>query len=144
MSSELNSELKLHHIAIAVEDLESSKVFFTDLLGLKEIHTESIENQLVQVCLLKPTSLISENCYLELITPLQGNISLSKFLKSKGQGIHHICYEAKNFEKTLRDFSKKGIKIIEGYPNLGSQGKKIAFFHPRDTKGTLIEICSTE
>jgi methylmalonyl-CoA epimerase len=77
----------------------------------------------------------------ELLTPLDEESTIAKFLNTRGEGIHHFAMKVENIEKTLQEFKSKGVTLIDEQPKIGVGGTKIAFVHPKSTKGVLIELC---
>jgi methylmalonyl-CoA/ethylmalonyl-CoA epimerase len=77
----------------------------------------------------------------ELLEPLGRDSTIAKFLDTRGEGIHHFAIRVKNIEAALEDFKKKGVALIDEKPNMGVGGKKIAFVHPKSTRGVLLELC---
>lgn len=67
--------------------------------------------------------------------------AISRFIEKKGEGIQHIALKVENIEKALEELKQKGIQLIDEKLRLGARGAKIAFIHPKDTKGVLIELC---
>jgi methylmalonyl-CoA/ethylmalonyl-CoA epimerase len=78
---------------------------------------------------------------IELLEPLDSEGSIGKFLSSRGEGIHHIAVKVRNIESTLEELKKKGLTLIDEKPREGAEGKKIAFVHPKSTRGVLLELC---
>ncbi len=132
---ENNMIKKIDHIAIAVTDLEEAAKFYKDILGLTLSHVETVTGQKAKVGFLK----IGES-NIELIQPSEPDSPLSKFLETKGQGIHHICFEVDNIEVELKAFLEKGASMIDQKPRQGAHGTKVAFVHPKSSGGVLIEL----
>ncbi len=126
---------RIDHIGIAVESLEETKKVF-ELLGLKYIGEEVVEDQKVKVAFFK----IGE-VNIELLEPTSEDSPIKKFLDKKGQGIHHIAYNSDNIEEDLKKYQNQGISLIDNEPRLGAHNKKIAFLHPKSTAKILTEIC---
>jgi len=78
---------------------------------------------------------------LELVQPTTQDTALAKFLDRTGGGLHHICLEVQNIVAALKWYKDKGIELIDTEPRTGAHNKKIAFLHPKSTKGVLIELC---
>ena len=64
-----------------------------------------------------------------------------KFIKDNGEGIHHIAFKVNDLEAALDYLNKKNIKLIDNIPRIGAEGFKIAFIHPKATRGILVELC---
>ena len=129
--------LKVDHIAIAVDDLNTSKSLF-DLLGMNLSKVEEVESENVNV--LKIHSEDIEHT-IELLEPQNDNSVVKKFLNKNGQGMHHIALEVDNIENAISYLKSKNITLIYESPQIGADNKLITFIHPKDTPGVLIELC---
>jgi len=128
--------LKIDHIGIAVKDLEEAKKIYTDLLGL-EVHGEEIvEEQKVKVVFI-PVG----DSEVELLESTDPEGPIAKFIEKNGEGIQHIAFRVDDIEKALEELKQKGVRLIDEKPRYGAGGAKIAFIHPKATKGVLIELC---
>jgi methylmalonyl-CoA/ethylmalonyl-CoA epimerase len=125
---------KIHHLAIAVKDLEEALSFYRDTLGLP-VHEQAVrEDQGVKAALLT----IGES-EIELLEPLGPDTPVGRFLERRGEGIHHICLQTDDIDKELADLKAKGVELIDQEPRQGLVGR-ICFLHPRSTKGVLVEL----
>ena len=129
--------LKIDHIAIAVDDLNTSKSLF-DLLGMNLTKIEEVESENVNV--LKIHSEDIEHT-IELLEPQNDNSVVKKFLSKNGQGMHHIALEVDNIENAISYLKSNNITLIYESPQIGADNKLITFIHPKDTPGVLIELC---
>ena len=139
-----NADWTLDHIGHAVEDLEAAVEFYTKVLGFSEQCRERIEEQGVDVVFV-----VSQGACIELLAPISendtaGNNTLRNFLDSKGEGIHHICYEVASIGEQLKRLTAEGVRLVDSTPRAGSRDSQIAFIHPKSTYGVLIELCSYE
>ncbi|MBN1756462.1 methylmalonyl-CoA epimerase [bacterium] len=125
----------IDHIALAVRDIETAGQFLKEALGLEIESIEKVPGQGVKVALINLFGVS-----LELIEPLDENSHLNKYLEKKGPGIHHLALKTDGLKDTLDDLKKKGIRLINDTPLNGAHGKKIAFIHPANILGTLIEL----
>ena len=126
---------KIDHIGIAVRSIEQAMKIYTEKLLLKCGEISEVPEQKVKVASLK----IGESG-IELIEPITQDSTVAKFLEQKGEGIHHIAFEVTNLETRLNELKNNGTRLIDEKPRTGAHGTKIAFIHPKDTKGTLIEL----
>jgi methylmalonyl-CoA/ethylmalonyl-CoA epimerase len=126
---------KIDHIAIAVTDLEEAAKFYEDILGLTLGGVETVAAQKTKVGFFK----IGESS-IELVQPSEPHSPLSKFLETKGQGLHHICFEVDDVEAELKAFLEKGAAMIDQKPRQGVHGNKVAFVHPKSSGGVLVEL----
>jgi methylmalonyl-CoA epimerase len=127
--------LGLDHIAIAVKDLTEAIDFFEKSIGLQVSHIEDVPGQKAKVGFIS----LGEST-LELVQPTSQDTGLAKFLDRTGGGLHHICLEVRNIVGALKWYKDKGIELVDDQPRIGAHNKKIAFLHPKSTKGVLIEL----
>ena len=126
----------IDHIGIAVKSIEEGKRFFADILGLKFEKTEVIEEQKVKTGFFPTTD--SE---LELLESTEADGPVAKFIEARGQGVQHIAFRVENIDDALRELKEKGIRLIDQEPRKGAGGARIAFIHPKETHGVLVELC---
>jgi methylmalonyl-CoA/ethylmalonyl-CoA epimerase len=126
---------KIDHVAIVVEDIEDALEFWHDILGLELSHVEDVPEQKSVVAFL-PTN----ESEVELVRPIESGTGVDRYLKKRGPGMHHICFEVYDIEETLAHLKSRGVKLINETPQIGTGGKKIAFVHPQSTHGVLIEL----
>lgn len=129
------AQTSIAHIAIAVKDIEKSSELYKTLLGADVGEVIDVPDQKVRVCFFD-----LPDGRLELISPMGDNKSLLKFLEKRGEGLHHIALAVPNIEEALREFKKKGVRLIDETPRIGAEGHRIAFVHPSSTGGVLIEL----
>ena len=129
----------IDHIGIAVKSIEEGKRFFTDILGLKFEKTEVIEEQKVKTGFFPITD--SE---LELLESTEPDGPVAKFIEARGQGVQHIAFRVENLDEALAELKGKGVRLIDQEPRKGAGGARIAFIHPKETSGVLVELCEKE
>ena len=130
---------KIDHIGIAVKSIEESKRLYEAMLGLKVTETEVVEEQKVKVAFL-PTG----DSEVELLESTEPDGPVAKFIAAKGEGIQHIAFRVDDIEASLAALKEAGVRLIDEKPRRGAGGAKIAFLHPKETHGTLIELCERE
>ncbi len=126
---------KINHVAVAVKNLEESAKFYEEMLGLSLSGVEVVASQKTRAGFLK----IGES-NIELVQPTEDGAPLSKFLETKGQGIHHICLEVEGIDELARQLTESGAVVGNGVPGPGAHGTRVIFLHPRATGGVLIEL----
>ena len=126
----------IDHIGIAVKSIEQAGKFYTEILGLKIQDIENVADQKVNVAFLPITD--SE---LELLESTEPDGPVSKYIDAKGEGVQHIAFRVENIEEALEELKSKGVRLIDQTPRNGAGGAKIAFIHPKETNGVLVEIC---
>ncbi|MGB9729501.1 MAG: methylmalonyl-CoA epimerase [Thermoprotei archaeon] len=124
----------VNHIAIAVSNLNDALKIYNEILGLKIKNILEIKEQGVKIAMIEVGSTL-----IELLEPLDENTPIGKFIKEKGEGIHHIALTVDNIESFIPKIKEKGLKLINEKPQKGAEGL-ITFIHPSSTRRTLIEI----
>ena len=127
---------KVDHIAIAVKDLDEALSTYEKIFGLKPEKIEDVPEQGVKAALIP----IGEGSEVELIQPINTEGGVAKFLEKKGEGIHHIALEVENVDQELKSLAAQGVELIDKEPRSGLAGR-IAFLHPKSTRGVLYELC---
>ena len=126
---------KIDHIALIVEDLDTALEFWHDALGLDLSHVEDVPSEHAIVAFLP-----ARESEVELVKPTNEDSGIARFLKKRGPGMHHICFEVYDIEETMQHLKSKGVRLINQAPEIGTGGKKIAFVHPESTNGVLVEL----
>ena len=130
--------MKINHLGIATKGIDEALKFWSDALGLENVHTEIVEDQKVRVAMLP----IGES-RVELLEPTSEDSPISKFLEKRGGGIHHIAVEVDDIEASLSQLKAKGMRLIDEAPRVGAENCLVAFVHPSSTNGVLLELVQT-
>lgn len=130
--------MKINHLGIATKGIDNALKFWSDALGLENVHTEVVEDQKVRVAMLP----IGES-RVELLEPTSDDSPISKFLEKRGGGIHHIAVEVDDIEASLAQLKEKGMRLIDENPRIGAEGCLVAFVHPSSANGVLLELVQT-
>lgn len=133
-----NENGSVYHVAIAVRDIERSEKLYESVMGLKVTHREEVAEQGVRASMLQPES--GTGTAIELLEPTGEDSPIHKFLESRGEGIHHICFFVDDIERSLEELKKQGIRLIDETPRTGAYNSKVAFIHPKAANGVLIEL----
>ena len=75
-----------------------------------------------------------------MLEPTQDDSPIAKYLESRGEGIHHIALKVTNIEESLAQLKQKGVRLVNEEPVAGAHGTRIAFLHPKGTKGVMLEL----
>ena len=129
---------KVHHVAIAVKNLDEALKVYENLFGVKASKIENVPEQGLKVALIP----IGDGSEIEFLEPIDPNGGVAKFLESRGEGIHHICLEVDNIDQALNTVAERGCQLIDKKSRKGLAGQ-IGFLHPKSTKGVLIELAQT-
>ncbi|RLC27797.1 MAG: methylmalonyl-CoA epimerase [Deltaproteobacteria bacterium] len=129
----------IDHIGIAVREIAQAGKFYTDILGLEIQDIETVAEQKVNVAFIPITD--SE---VELLESTEPDGPVAKFINSKGEGVQHIAFRVENIEEALEELKAKGVRLIDQTPRKGAGGAMIAFIHPKETNGVLVELCERD
>lgn len=130
--------MHIDHIGIAVSNIEeAAKVY--KLMGLEIANIEEVSSQKVRVAMLP----LGES-KIELLEPTDPESPIQKFLDKKGSGIHHLAVSVDDVAAELDKLKEQGIRLINEEPVPGAGGALIAFVHPKETQGVLLELCQHE
>ena len=125
---------KVHHVAIVVRSIDASLVLWRDLLGLDLEAVMDIPTDYVRIAFLG----VGES-KVELVEPTDDTTGVARFLESKGEGFHHVCFEVDNLAEALIRLELDGLELIDTAPRRGAEGP-VAFIHPRSCQGVLVEL----
>lgn len=135
MKSENPLFQRLDHIAIVVHDTEKALTFYRDQMGLPVVLSEVIETGNVRL-----THLDMGNLHLQLVEPLTDDHPLRAHLESRGEGLHHLCFETDSVPDTLGGLSERGMAAKSDTPHDGPLGKKAGFIDPETSRGVIWEM----
>jgi len=124
------------HVGVAVKNLDEALSVYLDVLGFKLLGVYVLAERKVRVAFLSTGG----ETRIELLEPVGSDSPVAKFLENRGEGIHHIAVKVDNIERALEEFKRKGVMLVDEKPRIGAEGKKIAFVHPKSTKGVLLEL----
>lgn len=127
--------MKLDHIAVAVRDMDAAVHDYEAKLGLKCDRVEDVQDEHARVAFFD-----LGGAHLELITPLSAGSPLARSLEQRGEGLHHLCLEVADVEKTVAALHAAGVRTVTETPHAGAGGSKIIFVHPKGMRGVLIEL----
>jgi methylmalonyl-CoA epimerase len=136
MSLPISQDCILDHIAIAVKSISISKKIYEDMGLSFSGDVEEVKDQKV----LTAFAQIDQNAHIELLEPTSEESTIHKFIQSKGEGIHHLCFKVTDVKMKTEELSQKGYKFIYPDPRFGAGGCLVNFIHPKSTGGVLIEI----
>jgi methylmalonyl-CoA/ethylmalonyl-CoA epimerase len=129
--------LNMHHLGIAVEDLDASILVYSDLVGATLEHRERVEDQGVEAA-----SLRVGDSRIELLQPLGPDTPVGRFLAKRGPGMHHVAFEVDDVGEALDELVAEGAELIDERPRRGLFGLEVAFVHPDAVHGVLAEVVS--
>jgi len=124
---------RIAHIGIAVRALDEILPFYRDVLGMPEVPLDDADGAWI-------AGVQSGGSLVELLEAQSDNSPIGRFVAKRGPGIHHICFAVDDLDATLERCRAAGIRLVDQYPRIGAEGKRIAFLHPSSTAGVLIEL----
>ena len=127
--------LSLHHLAIAVDDLDAAVAFYRDALGLTLERVEEVEREAVKVAFLP-----LQDGEIEILQPTRGDTGVAKWLAKHGPGLHHLCIQVGDIEAVMARLAARGAELINPQPVHKPDGTRYAFVHPKSAFGVLIEL----
>jgi methylmalonyl-CoA/ethylmalonyl-CoA epimerase len=125
---------RIHHVAVIVRDLDASLGLYRDKLGLPVEAVMDMAYDHVTIGFLTVG-----DTKIELVQPTDGTTGSARFLESKGEGFHHVCFEVPDIQAALDDLAAKGLTLIDAAPRKGGEGP-VAFVHPKSCHGVLVEL----
>ena len=131
---------RIDHVGIACRNLDAAAGFYQATFGLTVASTETIEEQGVREAMLKVADAPAGTSYVQLLEPLSPDTPVGRFIKRRGEGVHHIGYGVTDIEAALASIGATGVRLIDARPRHGSLGASIAFLHPADVGGVLTEL----
>jgi methylmalonyl-CoA/ethylmalonyl-CoA epimerase len=123
--------MKLHHVGIVVDDIESGIQRYKALFGFVPI-TEVVDDPIQKVSVVLLSGPEADGAPIELIAPLADDSPVSNILKGNVR-LYHLCFLVENIEEALRNFRSQGAIIVSGpVPADLFEGKRIAFVYTPD------------
>lgn len=127
----------MHHIGVAVRDLDAARSFYVEKLKMKIVFDELAPNRDVWVVGLAPEH---GGTLVELLAGVAEPNPLAGFLEKHGETIHHVAYEVQDIEAAIAQCKAMGFRMLDEKPRPGAHKSRIAFIHPRSTGGVLSEL----
>jgi methylmalonyl-CoA/ethylmalonyl-CoA epimerase len=134
----LSAPDRIHHIGVAVADLDASIRLYESALGAELMHRAASETEGLEAALLR----IGDG-EIELMAALREDSPVGKFIARRGPGLHHVAYGVADIAAALLTASATGLELIDSEPRIGLHGRRIAFVHPKSMGGVLTEFVET-
>lgn len=126
--------MKFDHVGIAVKSLEASLAVYDRLMKL-EVKRTAVQSQNVKMALITVGEM-----HIELLEPTSEESSVAKFIRERGEGLHHIAFEVDDLEASMEEYKRKGFRFVYDEPAEGKFGSKVNFIVPKDTGRVLVEL----
>lgn len=128
--------MRLHHIGIAVKDLDTAMKLYGEVLKLKLLGVEDVPEEGVKIAMYD-----AGGVRVELLASSKPDSAIAKFIEKRGEGIHHIAFHVDDVDEVCSELHKAGLQLTYPQPKLVSGGaRKINFINPKSTGGVLIEV----
>ena len=127
--------LGVHHLGVAVTDLDAAIATYASLFGAALEHRDRVEEQAVEAASLRVGA-----GRVELLQPLGEDTPVGRFLAKRGPGMHHVAFEVEDVAAELARLKADGVQLIDEEPRQGLFGLQVAFVHPEATGGVLAEF----
>ena len=126
----------MDHVSVVVKNLDETIALYRDVLGFRLEGVHVLPERKVRVAFLSTGG----ETRIELLEPIGSDSPVAKFLENRGEGIQHLAMRVKNIEAVLAELKQKAVVLVDDKPRAGAGGTKIAFIHPKSTKGVLLEL----
>jgi len=125
----------IHHLGVAVEDLDEALGTYQRLFGAELEHRAAVPDQGVEAA-----AVLVGAERLELLSPLDEDSPVGRFLASRGPGMHHVAFEVADIGAALASLKSEGAELVDDEPRAGMFGLQVAFVHPDSVHGVLAEV----
>lgn len=130
--------MHLDHIGIAVADLEEAIKIYEKLLNTACYKQEVVEDQKVNTAFFR-----TGESKVELLGATSEDSVIAKYIGKNGEGMHHVAFEVDDIHAEMKRLSEEGFTVLNEEPSKGADNKLVAFVHPKDNNGVLVEICQS-
>ncbi|MEP1151134.1 MAG: methylmalonyl-CoA epimerase [Balneola sp.] len=131
--------MHIDHIGIAVKDLEAAVKIYETILNKPCDKRELVESEKVETAFFN-----TGQSKVELLGATTPDSVIAKYVEKKGEGLHHVAFEVDDIHAELDRLRKEGFNILNEQPKDGADNKLVAFIHPKDNNGVLIELCQSK
>lgn len=130
--------MHIDHIGIAVADLEAAIKTYEKLLNTSCSKREVVESEAVETAFFQ-----TGESKVELLGATSEDSVIEKYISKKGEGLHHVAFEVEDIYSELNRLRKEGFTVLNEQPKKGADNKLVAFIHPKDNHGVLVELCQS-
>ena len=129
--------LGIHHVGVAVDDLDRALVTYVEVLGGTLERREALAEQGVEAA-----AVLVGADRVELLAATGEDTPVGRFVAKRGPGMHHVAYLVDDVGAALHDLAAAGLELIDEAPRRGLFGLEVAFVHPDAVNGVLTEVVS--
>ncbi len=127
----------IDHVAVVVKSIEERLPLYTGVLGFRLKNIEDVPHMGVRVAMLESER---GTTHVELVQPTSEDSGVARFLKKKGEAMHHVCLLVEDLAQELERLKSSGVRLIDQAPRRGEGESLVAFIHPESCNGILIEL----
>lgn len=131
--------MHIDHVGIAVGNLEEAIATYEKILNRKLDKTETVESEKVETAFFS-----TGESNIELLGPTDPSSVIQKFVDKKGEGIHHVAFEVDDIHAEMDRLRSEGFTLLNEQPKQGADNKLVAFVHPKNNHGVLVELCQSQ
>jgi methylmalonyl-CoA/ethylmalonyl-CoA epimerase len=136
----INPEIMhIDHVGIAVGNLDEAIATYEKILNKKLDKTEKVESEKVETAFFS-----TGESKIELLGPTDPTSVIQKFVDKKGEGIHHVAFEVEDIHAEMERLKGEGFTLLNEQPKQGADNKLVAFVHPKNNHGVLVELCQSQ
>lgn len=126
----------IEHIGIAVSDLQQAIETYEALLGRPCYKTESVASEKVDTAFFQ-----TGDSKIELLGASEEDSVISKYVQKRGEGLHHVAFAVEDIRAEMKRLKEAGFRLLQDEPKEGADNKLVAFVHPKNSRGVLVELC---
>jgi len=126
---------RLEHVAVATRSIDKAAAFYTRFLDLSPETVETFPDEQLRMAILR-----AGEVRIELMEPTSKSSTISRFLETRGEGLHHISFRSPRFDELITLLREEGVRLVYGEERRSVRGYRYNFIHPESTGGVLIEV----
>jgi methylmalonyl-CoA/ethylmalonyl-CoA epimerase len=126
--------MKFDHVGVAVKNIEQMRDIYSKI-GEFQVRQTEVAGQKAKILMMK-----AGDASVEFLEPTSEESTLAKFIRDRGEGLHHVAFEVEDIAKATEELRAKGFRFIYDQPADGKFGSKVNFMHPKSTGGILVEL----
>jgi methylmalonyl-CoA/ethylmalonyl-CoA epimerase len=130
--------MHIDHIGIAVENLEKAVKTWQAILQTECYKRETVDSEKVVTAFFK-----TGESKIELLGASSDDSVIKKYISKRGEGLHHVAFEVEDIQAEMTRLKDEGFTLLNEKPKKGADNKLVAFVHPKDNTGVLVELCQS-
>jgi methylmalonyl-CoA epimerase len=130
---------RVDHVGVVVTDTAAAVAMYEALFGLRADPSVDVEREGVRLTFLHANA-GSDATTIELLQPTRDDTGIARYLERRGEGMHHVCFEVDDVQREIERLAGLGYQVLDQTPRRGAHGERLAFVHPKSTRGVLIEL----